>query len=512
MAGARTQGVGRGVNWGAFGAMGQQYAEIGRTVERGSSALGEGLGRGLSAIGGAIERKKVRQQQAAERQQERDYRAGRDAVQDARYEESNREQNALFEHQLFQEQMQSQYIQGIGQKAEMEARQGRVRNLAALLDSSAKMYNQTEDPVYQGQMVRAYEALQAELSGMGAGQAQAAPGAAPTPMASPSVPGTGPVMERPDAPPVNDVAMARDFFRKNGIEDRTIASPGLSGFSLRTPLGSIEGRLISRVRMAKDAQALEAAARMVNAMDDRTPIQRAAKSRARTLVTTANTDLAGRAEVLRIREEQQRGMAVKQREDEERRQQQAKIDTKKSEDAAEKQQREAARLAAREERIRVYRSLAGDAADPSIEAAVASEESGITPAKGYEMTMERRKEAEKAGKAPVAEAPKPISRADMESVAAALVRAGRVTHMAPSAASDSLEGREAKEAIWAKGDRAIAALIASGEWGNLRPQAVSALLERSGGDKKKAAAMVWAESADKTPKKWAEIKKHLGIQ
>lgn len=72
MAGARTPGIGKGVNWGAFGSMGQQYAQIGRTIESGGSALGQGLGGGLAAIGGAIERKRTRDQAAAERQADRE--------------------------------------------------------------------------------------------------------------------------------------------------------------------------------------------------------------------------------------------------------------------------------------------------------------------------------------------------------------------------------------------------------------------------------------------------------
>ncbi len=88
--GARTQGVGGGVNWGGFSSLLNAMTEQGRAVGQGYAAMGEGIGNGLAALGGGLRRNRERKEDAAEsaavRKEAFDYRAGRDAIEDDRAE------------------------------------------------------------------------------------------------------------------------------------------------------------------------------------------------------------------------------------------------------------------------------------------------------------------------------------------------------------------------------------------------------------------------------------------
>lgn len=97
MAGARTQGVGRGVRWDAFGNIASLLARAGQARGEGYAALGAGIGGGINAFGANKRQEKRDAQAASEREAERGYRAGRDQVEDARYQEGMALRRAEFD-------------------------------------------------------------------------------------------------------------------------------------------------------------------------------------------------------------------------------------------------------------------------------------------------------------------------------------------------------------------------------------------------------------------------------
>lgn len=292
MAGARTQGVGRGVNWGAFGSMGQQYAQIGRTIESGGEALGKGIGGGLAAIGGAIERKKVRDQEASERQKERDYRAGRDKVMDARYEESNREQNQLFVHNLFQESMLSEYAQGRGYKADMEKAAAKQQNLGALIETHLKLYETTGDPKSLEIVRRAAEA-----------SAPAAGIALPGVSDEAAVAGAGGV----DPEQIAKSNLSRDMGA--GV----LEAPGINPTEIG--IGGIQGRLLSESRLARDKELIEQNMLRLQRMGKpKGFLEMKIREREMHLLGTAYAEVAGREKALGLAKDQSKGMATQEAE------------------------------------------------------------------------------------------------------------------------------------------------------------------------------------------------------
>lgn len=96
MAGARTQGVGRGVRWDAFRSIASLLVEAGRAAGEGYSNLGAGIGQGAAALGAKMENRRrdalerqeregLRAEARAERESERSYRRERDSVLDSRW-------------------------------------------------------------------------------------------------------------------------------------------------------------------------------------------------------------------------------------------------------------------------------------------------------------------------------------------------------------------------------------------------------------------------------------------
>ena len=88
MAGARTQGVGRGVRWDAFGNIASLLARAGQAKGEGYASLGAGIGGGISALGANRRQAKRDADLLAERQEERAYRRGRDETQDRQWQAS----------------------------------------------------------------------------------------------------------------------------------------------------------------------------------------------------------------------------------------------------------------------------------------------------------------------------------------------------------------------------------------------------------------------------------------
>lgn len=95
--GARTNGVGRGVRWDAFGNIASLLARAGQARGEGYAALGAGIGGGINAFGANKRQEKRDAQAASEREAERGYRAGRDQVEDARYQEGMALRRAEFD-------------------------------------------------------------------------------------------------------------------------------------------------------------------------------------------------------------------------------------------------------------------------------------------------------------------------------------------------------------------------------------------------------------------------------
>ncbi len=210
MAGARTQGAGRGVNWGAYGNIVSALLEGGRAQAQGIAQFGAG-------VGGAIGNYRQEKRQDAAAKAEADYRAQRDATEQSRWEATHRlslaQFGALQADRIRDDQRQDQRLgldleQEKRQQAEFD--QNRIKTKVDALSKVREVWEYqaalARETGQESEYAKALEKLKSIDAGFDALAAQLSAGMqppAPAPQAPPQAMAPAPVGEISPAPAVD---------------------------------------------------------------------------------------------------------------------------------------------------------------------------------------------------------------------------------------------------------------------------------------------------------------------